>query len=129
MTNFNDWAGQYSGNSPSTVNLNMNFQQPMRTNRTYVNSLQEALSIPTPVNSETVYFDSDPSKQLIYVVRTDINNLKSYSVLKYTIMNPTSTNDDTADKFEKLCKEVEELKKRINKLDSPAEVRAHETSE
>ena len=122
MTNFNDWAGQYTGNKPSTIEQNnqMNFQPHIRTNKVFVNGLQGALNMPSPANSEMVYFEQDSSKQIIYVIRTDMYGMQSYTVFNYNIDEPI--NCDSVSR-----KEFEELKDRVNKLECPKEVK-YETS-
>lgn len=123
MTGFKDWAGQYTGNKPSTVeqvNSQMNFQPHIRTNKVFVNGLQGALNMPSPANSEMVYFEQDPSKPIIYVIRTDMYGMQSYTIFNYNI-------DEATNSENVLRQEFEELKERVNKLESLKEVK-YETS-
>ena len=65
----------------------------LKTNRILVTSLEEAIAKSTDSYSEMYYFDQN--KPVFYIVRTDINMVKSWTVVPYTLPNQENSTPAT----------------------------------
>ena len=109
----------YYGNpNPSNFNWPMNnFSVPMnntnywtpqlRTNKILVTSLEEAIAKSGEHNSEMYYFDQ--SKPVIYVVKVDINGMKSWAQLSYTSPNDQDSTPATRADIDVLYSKLDTL--------------------
>jgi hypothetical protein len=79
------------------------------TNKKFVRSLEEALSLPADFNSQNVYFDVN--QDLIYDICTNGQGEKSWSIfgvtLKQTSANASMASANVADAYEKRIKDLE----------------------
>jgi hypothetical protein len=89
------------------------------TNKQFVRSLEEALSLPADFNSQNVYFDVN--KNVMYDICTNGNGEKSWSILNISLAQTSNVNatsvavGDMADPFEKRFKAIEnKLEELIN---------------
>lgn len=116
---FNDWADQFSGPPnqassqyppgqvyPTNYPPPQPYQPQIRTNRFTVNGLNNALNMPAPLNSEMIYFEQDASKQIIYIIRTDLYGAKTYQVLKYAADQPIANGMVTREEFDNFAKKI-----------------------
>lgn len=82
------------------------------TNKQFVRSLEEALSLPANFNSQNVYFDVN--KNVMYDICTNGNGEKSWSILNISLAQSSNANvatnvavGDAVDPFEARMKNVE----------------------
>ena len=88
---------------------------PLKTNKILVTSLDEAIAKSNERNSEMYYWDQ--SKPVIYVIKTDVNGVKSWAQVNYTLPSqdanvPASKADVVA-----LTAPVNDLVKKIENID------------
>ena len=65
----------------------------LKTNKTLVTSLEEAIAKSTERYSEMYYFDQN--RPVFYIVRTDMNMVKSWVEIPYTVPNQNDTSPVT----------------------------------
>lgn len=90
------------------------------TNKQFVRSLEEALSLPANFNSQNVYFDIN--KNVMYDICTNGNGEKSWSILNISLAQSSNANattnvaaGDTSNPFEARMKNIEnKLEELIN---------------
>lgn len=107
MNNFNNFAPPFNSNQFAPI-----------TNKTFVNSLQDALNRWSDYNSEMVYFDW--YKNVIYNVITDGQGRKTYKI--FDVMEhkepeqPVAVlpKDPLEEKVDKLTKMMEDLYEKYN---------------
>lgn len=88
----------------------------LKTNKIPVTSLDEAIAKSGERNSEMYYWDQ--SKPVIYVVRTDMNGVKSWAQLPYTIPNQESNTPATKADILSLTARVDELANKLNTFEN-----------
>lgn len=116
---FNPNTGSYPSNfgpmQPQYPQFSRGFRGPVfvpSTNKQFVRSLEEALSLPADFNSQNVYFDIN--KNVMYDICTNGNGEKSWSILNISFgqsSNNVATGSavgDTADPLESRFKKIED---------------------
>jgi hypothetical protein len=93
---------------PQMQQFGRNFNQFVpSTNKQFVRSLEEALSLPAGFNSQNVYFDTD--KNIIYDICTNGQGEKSWAI--FTVVpqqtGPTKNNQQVPDAIEERFKRLE----------------------
>lgn len=98
---------QYQQAMPGFRGQNYNRFVPS-TNKQFVRSLEEALSLPANLNSQNVYFDVN--KNIMYDICTNGNGEKSWSILNISLAQSSTAapamNNQT-DLFEERFKKIE----------------------
>ena len=92
------------------------------TNKQFVRSLEEALSLPADFNSQNVYFDVN--KNVMYDICTNGNGEKSWSILSISLYKNSNTVNNTSavaagdvmDPFESRIKGMETKLDRLEEL-------------
>lgn len=92
--------------------MSMNPQFIPSTNKQFVRSLEEALSLPANLNSQNVYFDAN--KDVMYDICTNGQGEKSWQIFGITRQNmvqpvPTTQTSDIDVRLSKMEKVLEEL--------------------
>lgn len=122
---FNSNPGPYPNNygpmQPQYPQFSRSLRGPMpnynqfvpSTNKQFVRSLEEALSLPADFNSQNVYFDIN--KNVMYDICTNGNGEKSWSILNISLAQSSNANTatgmavgDAVDPFEKRMKALED---------------------
>lgn len=71
-------------------------QSPIKTNKVFVTSLEDALARPAEIGSEYIYLHQD--KPLLYEVKTDMQGRKTYTVLELSQpQNKSQREEEKAD--------------------------------
>ena len=130
MTDFNNYPYNSYPNYDMYNQGPMPRQAPMgnmytpHTNKRFVSSLEEAMSLRAMPNSEMVYFDQN--KDVLYNIYTDGRGQKTPTIVDLSLHKPEQTAtpfDELTERFNKLEKRVEELYGKYNgeqKQPSPA---------
>lgn len=84
------------------------------TNKRFVSSLEEAMSIQADFNSEMVYFDQN--KDVLYNICTDGRGQKSYTIVDLALHKEEHVNASTNVNLDELSKKVEELNNKVEDL-------------
>ena len=93
-----------------------NYWSPQfKTNKIPVTSLDEAIAKSNERNSEIYYWDQ--SKPIIYVIKTDMNGVKSWAQLPYTLPNQDTSTPATKADITALASAISDLVKKIEELD------------
>ena len=126
MTNF---PMQYSNSMPIPSypqygSMNMRPQFVPSTNKQFVRSLEEALSLPANLNSQNVYFDAN--KDLMYDICTNGQGEKSWNVFKITMEKTAqpvqvSSDNERLDRIEKILEDLVNGKYNVKQTDSTNE--------
>ena len=121
---FNPNPGSYPNNygpvQPQYPQFGRGFRGPVpnynqfvpSTNKQFVRSLEEALSLPADFNSQNVYFDAN--KNVMYDICTNGNGEKSWSILNISLAQTSNSNaasvvaGDAADPVEARFKRIED---------------------
>lgn len=106
--NYPSMQNAYSPSWPQGANPWDN--QP-RTNKLLVTSLDEAIAKSNERNSETVYFDQ--GRPVIYIVKVDMNGVKSWAHLDYSTGHQDTNAPATKADINQLTGKLEDL---FNKL-------------
>ena len=109
---------------PQYGSMNMRPQFVPSTNKQFVRSLEEALSLPANLNSQNVYFDAN--KDLMYDICTNGQGEKSWNVFKITMektAQPVQVNSDNErlDRIEKILEDLVNGKYNVKQTDSTNE--------
>ena len=102
-------------NNISVPMNNTNYWTPqLRTNKILVTSLEEAIAKSGERNSEMYYFDQ--SKPVIYVVKVDMNGMKSWAQLLYTTPNEQTNTPATKADIEALSSKLDNFVKSVQEV-------------
>lgn len=121
---FNYMQNQAVPQYPQYGSMNMRPQFVPSTNKQFVRSLEEALSLPANLNSQNVYFDAN--KDLMYDICTNGQGEKSWNVFKITMEKTAqpvqvSSDNERLDRIEKILEDLVNGKYNVKQADSTNE--------
>ena len=125
----NYFANQNNPWYPNTTQNQQQWVPQVKTNKILVTSLEEAISKSGERHSEMYYYDQN--KPVIYVVRTDMNGVKSWGELRYTIPNQEDTTPATKADVSTLAARLDALAAKLEILEPAKTVKRkkNETTE
>ena len=124
MFDYRNSQGMIQPQYPQYGSMNMRPQFVPSTNKQFVRSLEEALSLPANLNSQNVYFDAN--KDLMYDICTNGQGEKSWNVFKITMEKTAqpvqvSSDNERLDRIEKILEDLVNGKYNVKQTDSTNE--------